>query len=800
MRTAVVLLLVAVSTAFASCGRADEPGGVQLMRPDSLAGWDHAPQTPSGWTLAEGRLTGTKDATPLLSGFTAGDCRLSLDWSVANGGVLKIALPEVPNGKGLELLLREGDGCGELRDGEKQLAPGTTIGPIEGGIHTAALRREGRQLVVSVDGKELYDVPIEPSRRFGLALAVIEGKATVSQLRGAEPVGRPLFDGDSLDGWSVLGLSGNSAPSGWRIKGGELVLTPSGECSFLTSQQQFGNFVLSFEYRTPTSGNSGVGLRIPPRGWPSRDGMEIQILEKSVDGPLDALAQMSIYGAARAFARADRPKDWNHVVVKADGWMVSAWINGEFVQQYNTLDHPELKHRHLRGCLGFQDHHAEIHIRNIRILEAPDGTGLDVWSAPKPPTAETAMIDRLMNSESLARDDGIRSGVVASHCDTSDGPCVLADLTGPGAVVRIAHRHGGGVLAMYFDGETTPRIECPVNELWQHVPPFGVDVEPVLSMLGYEKSLRIVLRKAGQTDYRIDYVTFPKNLPVATFNGRDTSLPRGWGAAPLYRQQVFKWGIHREKDPMPRFQPEPKTITPGETVDLAHCDGAGIVRWVKLRGDAKLLANNDLWLEVTIDGEDSPAISAPARFWLPGLIGGAKYRNFVLVSRDGLANFLAMPFGNGVTIRARNQGAEPIAQVGVELSVEPATDANRDAVVARPRLRGVFQAAGSDSDELLHQKGKGRWVGLVVAAPQGVTPGIASLVADGKPLDGWATANLDLFLGCGGHDFRSGLAGKHWNMAWRWLVLAPVDFQESLVLKATAKPLPERLALFYVYP
>ena len=254
-----------------------------------------------------------------------------------------------------------------------------------------------------------------------------------------------------------------------------------------------------------------------------------------------------------------------------------------------------------------------------------------------------------------------------------------------------------------------------------------------------------MLRGAKQAEYRIDYVTFPEGMAVTTFDGRITSIPRGWLSAPLYRQHVIHWGVHREFDPAPRIRSEARTIAPGKSEVLAHFDGAGLVRWVKLWADpnaaaegaiggsrcrrrdksavAGLLAGNDLWLEATIDGESRPAVSAPARFWFPGFVDGGNFNNYVLVDRNGVANLLAMPFGRGITVSATNRGSRPIGGVGVELSVEPATDQTRADIAGRPRLRGVFQPGGEETDELFRQEGAGRWVGLVLAASDAPTPG-----------------------------------------------------------------------------
>ena len=61
--------------------------------------------------------------------------------------------------------------------------------------------------------------------------------------------------------------------------------------------------------------------------------------------------------------------------------MISAWVNGELVQQANTAWLPEVKHRHLKGWIGVQDHGGKVRFREIYLHEAPDGLGLDAWYA-----------------------------------------------------------------------------------------------------------------------------------------------------------------------------------------------------------------------------------------------------------------------------------------------------------------------------------------------------------------------------------------------------------------------------------
>jgi len=216
-----------------------------------------------------------------------------------------------------------------------------------------------------------------------------------------------------------------------------------------------------------------------------------------------------------------------------------------------------------------------------------------------------------------------------------------------------------------------------------------------------------------------------------------------------------------------------------------------------------VLANNDLWLEVSVDGESIPAIAAPARFLFPVFAGGdlRELDTLVMASKEGVASLLAMPFGAGITIAARNRGAKPIENVAVTLSVDPANDKTRDDYAGRMRLRGIFQPAGSLDTALARTSGKGRWVSLVYGQADDAPIGIGALNVDGKDCPGWAMAELDPFWGKPGEgrNFYRALSGRRGNLAWRYMLLEPVNFDESLVLSSNAgDKLGDRLALFYV--
>jgi hypothetical protein len=90
----------------------------------------------------------------------------------------------------------------------------------------------------------------------------------------AEEGFRPLYNGKDLTGWHVE----SGKLEAWKANG-ELLSCVSPGGGYLARDEEYGDFELRLEYRLPPAGNSGVGIRFPRGGWPSTDGMEIQLLD-----------------------------------------------------------------------------------------------------------------------------------------------------------------------------------------------------------------------------------------------------------------------------------------------------------------------------------------------------------------------------------------------------------------------------------------------------------------------------------------------------------------------------------------
>ena len=209
---------------------------------------------------------------------------------------------------------------------------------------------------------------------------------------------RDLFNGKDLSGW----VNVNTAPDTWSVRDGLLVCSghPIG---VMRSDRQYENFVLHIEWRhMEAGGNSGVFLwstGTVPDGRRLPQGMEVQMLELQwvdlhprKDGTLPPIAYVhgELFGAGGMKAIPENPRgerskslenrckgkgQWNvYDVVAVDG-TVKLSVNGKFV---NGIRGASVK----KGYLCLESEGAEVHFRNIRILELPPGITTAEQTAP----------------------------------------------------------------------------------------------------------------------------------------------------------------------------------------------------------------------------------------------------------------------------------------------------------------------------------------------------------------------------------------------------------------------------------
>jgi hypothetical protein len=189
----------------------------------------------------------------------------------------------------------------------------------------------------------------------------------------------PLFDGKTLDGWTLV----NGRGEGYGVKDGMIFCARGGGGKLMT-EREFSNFVLRFEFRMPPEGaNNGIGIRAPLEGDAAYNGMEIQILDEATAlsgkwGKLrDAQYHGSIYDVIPAKRGAMKPQgEWNYEEITANGRQITVKLNDQVIVDANLDDvkdpktlakHPGLQRT--TGHIGLLGHNDYIEFRNIRIKE-----------------------------------------------------------------------------------------------------------------------------------------------------------------------------------------------------------------------------------------------------------------------------------------------------------------------------------------------------------------------------------------------------------------------------------------------
>ena len=220
-----------------------------------------------------------------------------------------------------------------------------------------------------------------------------------SQIRAADvPQFRDLFNGKDLTGW----VNVNTAADTWSVRDGLLICSGQ-SIGVMRSAEQFENFILHIEWRhMEAGGNSGVfawSAGTVPAGALLPKGLEVQMLEldwvnlhKDNQGQPRPIAYVhgELFGTRDLKTIPDNPRgrrsksienrckgkgEWNtYDVVFVDG-VVKLAVNGKFV---NGVRQASVK----KGYLCLESEGAEIHFRNIKIMELPPGVTTEAQTAP----------------------------------------------------------------------------------------------------------------------------------------------------------------------------------------------------------------------------------------------------------------------------------------------------------------------------------------------------------------------------------------------------------------------------------
>lgn len=196
---------------------------------------------------------------------------------------------------------------------------------------------------------------------------------------------KPLFNGKTLDGWSI-----KSGYATYAVEEGGVIVgkTAAGSGNtFLCTNEKYGDFELLFEVKVDDGLNSGVQIRSSLKGIDGKNSYGGRVNGPQVEIEAGPGQGGYIYGEATGkgwLSPEPKSKDksvnahdhfkngeWNKYRVVAKGANIKTWINGKEIAD---LTNDEIFESHPKGLIGLQVHGIkkgsgpyEVRWRNLKI-------------------------------------------------------------------------------------------------------------------------------------------------------------------------------------------------------------------------------------------------------------------------------------------------------------------------------------------------------------------------------------------------------------------------------------------------
>lgn len=270
----------------------------------------------------------------------------------------------------------------------------------------------------------------------------------------------------------------------------------------------------------------------------------------------------------------------------------------------------------------------------------------------------------------------------------------LADLKGPGAVVRLWSPNPNGQVKIYIDDAPTPVVDAPLTKLLDgSLPPFVTPLTQSASggflsyvPIPYAKRCLITVDDPKGLYYQVNSVAYPAGTRVRSF-----ALPLTASDQTALNAAVAAWGeTGQNRSGTQRWTTVP--IATGGERPLAQFRGPGVVNALRLQipgvDDAAL---RRLVLRAYFDGHSAPDVEAPISDFFGDAYGRLPFQSLLLrQSADGtFESRFPMPFGRSARFTLEN-GTGGVAVVRLGADVAPrAFD---------PRREGYFHARWSQEE------------------------------------------------------------------------------------------------------
>ena len=180
-----------------------------------------------------------------------------------------------------------------------------------------------------------------------------------------------IFNGKDFTGWA-------GPVDNYEVKDGAIVCKPRKGGTIFTAEE-YGDFVVRFEFKLPPGGNNGLAIRYPGKGDTAYVGMcELQVLDDTAE-KYAKLDPRQFHGSAYGMVAAERGHqkpvgEWNIEEVTVKGPTIKVVLNGAVILDTDLSKVTDFmagkahsgKDR-TKGHFGFAGHDDPVQFRNISI-------------------------------------------------------------------------------------------------------------------------------------------------------------------------------------------------------------------------------------------------------------------------------------------------------------------------------------------------------------------------------------------------------------------------------------------------
>lgn len=176
-----------------------------------------------------------------------------------------------------------------------------------------------------------------------------------------------LFNGKNLKGWRSIGTD-----KAFEVKNQSIYTTGAVPYpSWLRSEKEYENFVLSFEYKTEGWYEGGVFIHAPEHGPASKMGLKFHITHDQKK--YGARTSGAIYDAATPQSVANKPSgEWNQCELMCDWPTLKVTLNGVLIHDINMEQDEAFRYRLRKGYIGIQNTGCNAYFRKFVIKELPN--------------------------------------------------------------------------------------------------------------------------------------------------------------------------------------------------------------------------------------------------------------------------------------------------------------------------------------------------------------------------------------------------------------------------------------------